>query len=315
MVDLGYRLMLNLTADFAGVDRPGRSREATEELCGLLKTFTLAPILDQSTLGDTSALKAELAAGIEAFDRHYLTPSIDRRLAIIAAVAGGLEPETALPRDVLTILLQAREKLAMGHAQLLHEIIFFLLAGSHTSVHALTHVLHEMFAWFDAHPEERGLAAQDPFFIQRCVHESLRLYPSSPIAKRRPDCPMNIPPIGEVGEDDDLIIHLDQANRDVDAFGADAESFCPHRAAAGRTSPYGLSMGMGMHACLGLNLAVGSVPKAGADPAKHHYGTVPMIVSALVAAGVSPHPEQSPVRDSTTTRATWACFPVAFGRG
>ncbi len=315
MVDLGYRLMLNLTADFAGVDRPGRSPEATEDLCDLLKTFTLAPVLDQSTLGDTSALKAELAAGIETFDRHYLTPSIDRRMAIIAAVAEGTEPEAALPRDVLTILLQARDKLGMGHEELLHEIIFFLLAGSHTSVHALTHVLHEMFAWFEAHPEDRGRLAGDPFFIQRCVHESLRLYPSSPIAKRRPDCPMNIPAIGEVGPEEDLVIHLDEANRDADAFGADAGSFCPNRQVSGRVSPYGLSMGIGMHTCLGLNLAVGSVPKADSDPATHHYGTVPMIVSALVAAGVRRHPEQSAVRDETTTRATWACFPVAFGRG
>ncbi|MGZ8999012.1 MAG: cytochrome P450, partial [Allosphingosinicella sp.] len=314
MVDLGYRLMLNLTADFAGVDRPGRSREATEDLCGLLRTFTLAPVLDQSTLGDTSALKARLAAGIHAFDRRFLTPSIDRRLGIIAAVAEGREPETALPRDVLTILLQAREKLGMGHSELLQEIIFFLLAGSHTSVHALTHVLGEMFEWFEAHPEDRVRAASDPLFIQRCVHESLRLYPSSPIAKRRPDCPMNIAPIGEVGKDDDIVIHLDQANRDVDAFGADAKNFCPHRAVVAGISPYGLSMGMGMHSCLGLNLAVGVVPKPGSDPATHHYGTVPMIVSALIAAGVRPHPEQVPLRDSTTTRATWARFPVAFGR-
>ena len=313
MVDLGYRLMLNLTADFAGVDRPGRSREATEDLRGLLKTFTLAPVLDQSTLGDTSALKTELAAGIEAFDRRYLTPSIERRLAIIADVAAGRVPATALPRDVLTILLQARQKLGMGHEDLLHEIIFFLLAGSHTSVHALTHVLGEMFAWFEAHPEDRDRAAEDRFFIQRCVHESLRLYPSSPIAKRRPDCPMNLEPIGKVGKDDDLIIHLDHANRDSEVFGADAASFCPHRTVSGRISPYGLSMGMGMHACLGLNLAVGSVPKPGADPATHDFGTVPMIVSALLAAGVRPNPDQAPIRDSTTTRATWARFPVAFG--
>jgi hypothetical protein len=211
-------------------------------------------------------------------------------------------------------LLQAREKLGMGHSELLHEIIFFLLAGSHTSVHALTHVLDEMFAWFDANPEDRARPAADPFFIQRCVHEALRLYPSSPIAKRRPDCPMNIPPIGEVGAGDDVVIHLDQANRDEDAFGADAGSFCPHRAADGRISPYGLSMGIGMHTCLGLNLAVGAVPKAGADPATHHFGTVPMIVSALVAAGVRPHPGQAAIRDETTTRATWSRFPVAFVR-
>lgn len=314
MVDLGYRLMLNLTADFAGVDRPGRSREATEDLCDLLKVFTLAPVLDQSTLDDTSALKARLAAGIEAFECRYLTPSIDRRLALIADVAEGRIAESMLPRDVLTILLKAREKLGMGRTELLHEIIFFLLAGSHTSVHALTHALGEMFAWFEANPRGRERVVDDPFFIQRCVHESLRLYPSSPIAKRRPECPMSIAPIGDVAENDDIVIHLDRANRDEDVFGADADRFCPHRSTAGRISPYGLSMGMGMHTCLGLKLAAGVVPRPGADPATHHYGTVSTIVSALVAVGVKPHPEQAPIRDSTTTRATWAFFPVAFAR-
>jgi cytochrome P450 len=315
LVDLGYRLMLNLTADFAGVDRPGRTREETEGLLALLKTFTLAPVLDQSTLGDTGALKVQLAAGIEAFDNVYLGPSIDRRLAIIAAVEAGREPASALPRDVLTILLQARGKLGMGRADLLQEIIFFLLAGSHTSVHALTHVMDETFRWLAAHPEDRGKLTDDPFFVQRCVHEGLRLYPSSPVAKRRPDCPMHLDPIGDVGKEDDVVIHLDDANRDRAAFGRDAGSFCPHRPAPAGISPYGLSMGLGMHACLGLNLAVGAVPKTGADPATHHYGTVALIVSDLVEAGIRPHPTRAPVRDATTTRATWSYFPVAFGHG
>jgi cytochrome P450 len=315
LVDLGYRMMLNLTADFAGVDRPGRSREASEQLCALLKTFSLAPMLDQSTLGDIRGHKARLGTAIETFNRDYLLPSIARRQAIIVAVAEGSEAESALPRDVLTILLKAREKLGLSDAELLQEIIFFLLAGSHTSVHALTHVLDEMFAWFEAHPEDSGRPARDPFFIQRCVHEGLRLYPSSPIAMRRPSCPMEIQPIGQVGAGDDIVIHLDRANRDEAIFGADSTSFCPHRAVDEGISPYGLSMGVGMHSCLGLNLAVGSVPKAGADPATHHFGTVPTIVSALLAAGVRPHPEKRAVRDETTTRASWSRYPVVFRGG
>jgi cytochrome P450 len=314
LVDLGYRMMLNLTADFAGVDRPGRTCEETRGLLRLLKVFTLAPVLDQSTLHDTAGLKAELADAIEEFDRVHLKPSIERRLATIASVEEGLEPASALPRDVLTILLQAREKLRMDHVGLLHEIIFFLLAGSHTSVHALTHAMDELFRWLAAHPEDRDRPAADPFFVQRIVHESLRLYPSSPVAKRRPDCPMHIDRVGDVGVDDDIVIHLDEANRDSAAFGPDSDRFCPHRASASAgISPYGLSMGMGMHACLGLNLAVGAVPRPGADPATHHYGTVATIASALVEAGVRPHPDMRPVRDGTTTRASWASYPVAFG--
>ena len=38
-VDFGFRAMLNLTADFAGVDRPRRSREETEQLLRILRTF------------------------------------------------------------------------------------------------------------------------------------------------------------------------------------------------------------------------------------------------------------------------------------
>jgi cytochrome P450 len=315
LVDLGYRMMLNLTADFAGVDRPGRTREETQGLLRLLKIFTLAPMLDQSTLHDTAAPKAKLADAIEEFDRVHLAPSIERRLAIIASVEEGMEPASALPRDVLTILLQARDRLRMDHRDLLHEIIFFLLAGSHTSVHALTHAMDELFRWLAAHPEDRERPAADPFFVQRIVHESLRLYPSSPVAKRRPDCPMHIDRVGPVEAEDDIVILLDEANRDAAAFGPDSDRFCPHRAAApAGISPYGLSMGMGMHACLGLNLAVGAVPRPGADPATHHFGTVATIASALVEAGVRPHPNALPARDGTTTRSSWASFPVAFGK-
>ncbi|HET9639990.1 MAG TPA: cytochrome P450 [Allosphingosinicella sp.] len=312
LIDLGYRLMLDLTADFAGIDRPGRTPEATEDLLRLLKIFALAPVLDQSTLADIGSLKAELGQGIADFERNYLTPSADRREAIVDSVRRGEAPESALPRDVLTVLVQAQEKLGMSRADLLQESIFFLLAGAHTSVHALAHVMAELFGWLERHPEDRALVDHDPLFIQRCVHEALRLYPSSPIAKRRPDCPMRVEPLGELDEDDVLLLNLVEANRDPAAFGDDARSFDPHRRTPPGASPFGLSMGMGAHVCLGLQLATGAVPKPGIDPATHHVGTVAAIVRALFSAGVAPDPRAPPVSDSTTTRVSWARFPIIF---
>jgi cytochrome P450 len=312
LVDLGYRLMLNLTADFAGIDRPGRTPAETEDLLGLLKKFTLAPILDQSTLADVGALKAELAAAIADFHQRYLTPSADRRLAIIEAVRAGEAPESALPRDVLTILLQGQEKLGMSRIDMLQESIFFLLAGAHTSVHTLTHVMNEMFRWLEAHPEDRARLRGDPFFIQRCVHESLRLHPSSPLAKRRPQCPVRLEPLGEIKEDEAILVFLGEANQDELAFGVDASDFCPHRQMRSGVSPYGLSMGLGAHACLGLNLAVGAVPKPDSDPQSHHFGTVATIVAALFNAGIAPDPREAAVKDSATTRVSWSRFPVVF---
>ena len=37
LVDYGFRVLLNLTADFSGVDRPEKTKKETETLLGLLK--------------------------------------------------------------------------------------------------------------------------------------------------------------------------------------------------------------------------------------------------------------------------------------
>jgi cytochrome P450 len=39
LVDFGFRVMMNLTADFSGVDRPERSPEETARLLRILRTF------------------------------------------------------------------------------------------------------------------------------------------------------------------------------------------------------------------------------------------------------------------------------------
>jgi cytochrome P450 len=312
LVDIGYRVMMNLTVDFAGIDRPERTVEETDELLRLLREFSLAPALGQSLEQDLEPKKARIRKAMEDFERGFLDPSKRRREALLADFQAGRIAREALPDDVLMALILGQDKLRLSREQFLQEGIFYMLAGAHTTIHSLAHAMHELFEWLDAHPEDKDRLRTDPFFIQRCVFESLRLHPSSPVAKRRALCPVSLAGGETVNDGEEVIIDLRQANRNPELFGPDADRYDPHRTVSGGQAPYGLSMGYGMHACIGRNLAIGVEPKPNSDPAEHQYGTVPLIVEALLRRGVQRDPEGTPKKDETITRITWSSYPVVF---
>ena len=59
LIDVGYRVTLNLTADFAGIDRPEKSRHETETLLKLTKTFSEGATLVHSKR-DHDEVRAEV---------------------------------------------------------------------------------------------------------------------------------------------------------------------------------------------------------------------------------------------------------------
>jgi cytochrome P450 len=185
---------------------------------------------------------------------------------------------------------------------------FYALAGAHTSIHSLTHAVHEIFQW----AADPATLVDDPLLLQRCVLESFRLHPSSPIAARRSLCPVTLRS-ASIDEGETVEISLQMANRDEGVFGADAAAFNPRRDLGKGISPYGLSFGVGMHACLGLNLAAGTLPRADTDAARHHYGTVALIIRELLAHGLRPDPEHPPAKDETTARDLWGSYPALLG--
>lgn len=311
LVDLGYRVMINLTVDFTGIDRPLRTSEETAELLRLLREFSLAPALGQSRPEDVPEKRKRIALAIAEFDRDHLWPSIERRRALVARWRAGDLAREELPRDVLTALLINEDKVQLTRAEWVQEGIFYTLAGAHTTIHSLSHAVHELLQWLDTHPEEEARLKNDPFFVQRCVYESLRLHPSSPVARRRALCPVHMPDGDVVDAGDEVIVDLRQANHDQDRFGTDATSFNPHREVSSGFR-YGLSMGDGMHACIGRHLAIGVDPKPGAQADTHQYGLVPLIVAALLKAGIRRDPELAPVKDETVTRISWERYPVIF---
>jgi cytochrome P450 len=193
---------------------------------------------------------------------------------------------------------------------LMKEIGFFLLAGAFTTVHTLVHAVHEIFTWRVSHPEDAKRYADDTLFLQKAIHESARLHPSSPTAGRRPTCPVHLPTGQDATVDDVISVDLMAANRDTAIFGADAAEYNPHRPAPRGASPYGLSFGMGMHSCIGLNLAAGMLPRADTRPDEHQLGTVTLIVRALLAHGARPDPDHAGVVDQSTIRHNWSSYPM-----
>ena len=313
LVDFGFRVMMNLTADFAGVDRPQRSPDETARLLRILRTFGKAATLGQA-LGDKEAIRDEIRQALAEFDADFFRPSMARRRALLAQHQRGEIGEDALPRDVLVELLRSEAEAPISHDVLMKEVGFFLLAGAFTSIHTLTHAMHDIFSWSASHPDDAPRYAGDPVFLQKAIHESMRLHPSSPTAGRRPTCPVHLPSGRDVTPADLISVDLMAANRDTSIFGPDAADYNPHREPPRGASPYGLSFGIGMHSCLGLTLAAGSLPRAGAEGREHRLGTVSLIAQALVQHGARPDPANPGEVDRSTIRNNWSTYPILLNR-
>ena len=311
LVELGYRVTMNLTADFAGIDRPAKTVEETESLFSLVKTFSEGATLVHSTR-DKEEVRREVRQALVKFDNDFLKSSIERRQALLAAFAEGKIEEADLPRDVLTVLLRNEDRLELPTDLLRREIAFYLQAGSHSTANSSVHAMHEIFTWCADHPEDRERIAQDPVFLQRCVHESLRLHPASPVAWRRPIADMKLATGDAAVEDDRVVLDLQAANRDESVFGHDADQFDPHRNLTHRIEPFGLTFGIGVHTCLGRDLDGGVVPRADVDPDTHQYGIVTLLVRALLNEGARPDPNNPPVQDDNTERVNWGAYPILF---
>lgn len=314
VVEIGYRAMIGLTADFAGIDRPLRTLAETADLVRLLRVFGNAATVGQfkGTQSETEQLKQLIVEGMQEFDERFFTPSVARREELLARFQRGEIDEDALPRDILTLLLRNELNLDLPRERVLRETAFYFLAGAHTSIHSLSHAMHEIFMLCERSPAERVRLEKDVLFVQRCVHESFRLHPSSPVSKRKAVCPMSLPTGEAAMPSDTIVVDLYQANRQTEVFGEDAQSFNPHRTKIPARMPYGITFGVGLHTCLGKNLAAGDLPNANTDPQTHQLGTVTLLARALLAHGARPDPSHKPQQDPSTERETWLSYPIVF---
>lgn len=311
LIDFGHELMLNLAALTAGIDRPRGDAEETARLHEYVKHFIEGATLVHSML-DRDERSALIAEQLQLWRTDFLAPSIERRRGLLAQLDAGTIDESELPRDILTALLRNRGELGLDWDVLTREIAFFLLAGAHTSATAFTRTIDHMLSWLDDHPEDTDRARDDLLFIQRCVHETIRLNPSSPTGMRRALSDIDLPSGRSIPDGSLVVVDLEKVNRDQTVFGQGAGDFDPYRTMPDGVAPFGLSFAAGMHVCIGQDLAGGVVPPRGTDvaPDGHLFGLVAIAVRRMFQAGVRRDPTHPPKVDQTTKRPYWSVYPV-----
>ena len=177
----------------------------------------------------------------------------------------------------------------------------------------MTHDLHEIFTWCQKDPQNITKIREDRLFLQRCVHESMRLHPASPVAWRKSQCPVSLEKNINMKKDDLIIMDLHEANQDKLIFGKDSDIFNPNRKVSKNQFLWGLTFGIGLHMCFGRDLDGGVVPNENTDPNSHQYGIVTLLVKKILNEDGCPDPKNMPKIDSSTERSNWASYPIIFG--
>lgn len=312
---IGYRAAMSLTATIAGIDHDPTDDVTTDRLYEIVTTFSAGATLVHSTR-DRAEVEAEVRAAVARFTTDFYEPSRARRQAQLDR---GGDP----PGDVLAMLLAHGAELDLSPEVIRREICFYLQAGAHSTANAFTHTLDELFAWGIDHPADLAKARRDRAFVQRCVHESLRLNPASPVAWRTPLEAVRLDDGTELPAGCRVVLDIAAANRDPELWGPGADRFDPYRVVPEQAMPWGFSFGGGMHACIGMELDGGvELPGGGARSggaggavpgAEHLFGTVAVMVSTVLAAGARPDPEAAPTLDPHSSRRHFSRYPVVFG--
>ena len=313
VVDIGQRVMLHLSIAFAGVDPQENTDEEFTAMLGYLNAFGVGATLGQAK-GDIEPLERQVKEALAEFEERLYKPSLDRRKALVAKVASGEMSEDELPRDILTVLVHKGHTIDLTAETIMREAAFYYLAGGHTSVHSLGHAMSHLLTWCEKHPDDRDRLENDLRLTQRFVHESFRLHPSSPIAKRRALAPTAFLDGQKAEEGDIVVINLNKANRDPEIFGDTGGTFDPFRILPKGVNETALTFGIGIHSCLGRNLAAGTFapPTATIDPENHQYGTVAWIANQLLRHGAQKDPDRKAELDQSIERETWKSYPVIF---
>ena len=302
LLPMARRTMMKLACVIAGLDVGDHE---FEDVFALMHRLARASTAIHAT-GDRTSLRADGLAALAEVDQRFNQPSLARRVALIREAS-----EDQLPRDVLTTLLRNQDALDLPAEVAVREVAYFPWVGSHSTSNAFVHAMHHLFTWFDGHPDDRRTLLDDPVLLQSFVHESLRLHPASPETHRVAEADVEIAGV-IAGRGRRVIVDMESVNRDRSVWGDDAEVFRPGRALPSDASPWGMTFGHGMHACLGMELAGGVAPERDAPSTDHLLGAITTMAHHLLTRGARPDLGHPCRLDTSTTRVVYATYPVAF---
>ena len=313
---VGEPLSVVLASRRAGLEFDPDDLEQLRRLVHCVDVFSQgSAILDAK---DPDAVRDLVRATYVEFERDFVRPAWDRRLAILERVRAGDLAETDLPHDILMVLLLHRDEAAlelMDDGRVVREVATYLQGGTHTSGQTVVNAFDLIFALDDpAGTIDR--IADDLAYAQRVVHETLRLRPTTPKIKRRAEADTTVAgrPIPRNAQ---VVLDAAIANQDARYFGDAPERFDADRAVADGVPRWGLSFGAGAHQCPGRSVAGGfPVPTSFETDDEHVFGLVALMLQAFARRGIRPDPERPPERDTRTERFTrWRHYPVRFTAG
>ncbi len=311
LLDLGRRTMISLSTAIAGVDISMDNREELDRFYSIMVRLNRGSNVVHAT-GDHSALTADGLLALEEFNGSFLGRSIDRRQPLLNEFRAGELAEDELPRDVLTTLMRNQDDLDLPDETILREVAYFPWVGSFSTSDAFVHAMDHLLAWLADHRESRETLRTDRVALQRFVHESLRLHPASPEARRIALADVTLSNGRVIPTGSGVVVDLISANRDPKVFGERPGEFNPYREISAEVSPWGLSFGHGFHACLGQELAGGLAPGNDFEPSTHLFGAITVMAGILLDHGVHRDENAPPRQDPLSTRPHFDSFAVVF---
>lgn len=311
LFSLGEMLSIVLGAKRAGFDLDVTDRKMHEQMVEYVDVFSQASALVDAK--DPQAIRTEVKKALVDFAEQFGQPSITRREEALAALEAGELDEVDMPHDILMALVRHRADPGLTLVDdflIIREAATYLQGGTHTSSQTLINAIDLLI---DANrPDWWERVKTDLAFAQRCMHETLRLRPTTPKAKRRAEAATTVGEL-EIPAGALVVLDLHAANQEPTLFGADATDFNPDRVLPSKAPRWGLSFGGGPHICPGRKVAGGNPQLSETLGDDHLYGLVAMMIQAMAQREPRRHPTKPQSKDDRTERFTrWAEYWIVF---
>jgi cytochrome P450 len=310
LVPLIHAVLTRISARVTGADGID-SPEATEQFRKRVLTIGAATTASYSSAADPEGLIEQGRAMLQALVDDTLQASLDRRIELARRHKAGEISAEELPRDMLMSLCLADD---LSHDDddvkipyVWRQCALFLTASIKTTSHSLPHAFVHIDEWIREHPEDAGKLT-DAEWLHQATAESFRLHQTTPARFRRAAKDVTLSTGRDVKAGEMVALHAPVANVSEEVFGADGRYFDPYREMPAGMKPWGMTFGLGPHACLGQNLVTGIQNKGDVKHGTH--GTAVRLLKALYELGAEIDPDRPPQRPEGNLHDTWDSVPL-----
>lgn len=238
--------------------------------------------------------------------KQYFEPAWNRREKLIAEVAAGRLEQSAVPNDLISLMIRNRKYFdSWDELLVLREATLFIHASATTTTNTTPFVIDEICRWVGDDPD-RAAKIADEEFLTLAINEAIRLHPTLPILRRIAREAVTLPSGQPLQEGEIVGVSLADANLDEEVFGADAAEFNPFRTLPRGVDRSALGFGGGPHTCIGKPLVLGSVP----GRPNPRNGTMKTVLIELFRNGVRPDPHDPATKETDILKDAYKRYPV-----